>query len=207
MQEVAVNSFVRRQTADSKFSHFSGTEDELVELVLENLPRATSGHKDGVILVPVPPEKFFSGVVEVVEGMPLQANFGARRKGEAPYIDVVAVGGPKLPAQAVEVVLYRHDVLGEEAEKCLRCRGLGLWPPLNEMDPDTQTCEVCGGSGHRARWEIVSLNARPTEGPEPMTPMAMARNLLAMAGGTQADYSAQQFAEAIVYWSTRAMRG
>ena len=207
MQKVAVNSFVRRQTADSKFSHFGGSEHELVGLVLKNFERAMPGYRDGVILVPVPPEKFFSGVVEVTESTPLQATFGARRKGEAPYIDVVAVGGDKLPAQAVDVVLYRHDVLGDEATECPGCHRLGMWPPLNEMAGCPQTCEVCGGTGHRAKWEIVSLNARPTAEVEPMTPMAMARNFLAMAGGTKADYTAEEFAKAIVYWSARAMRG
>ena len=40
-----------------------------------------------------------------------------------------------------------------------------------------------------------------------MTPMAMARNFLALPGGTKAEYTAAQFAEAIIYWSTRAMHG
>jgi hypothetical protein len=58
-----------------------------------------------------------------------------------------------------------------------------------------------------AGWEIVSMNARATEEPEPLTPVAMARNFLELPGGTKAEYSAEQFAQAIVYWSRRAMRG
>jgi hypothetical protein len=54
-------------------------------------------------------------------------------------------------------------------------------------------------------WEIVSINARCTFHPEPQTPMAMARNFLALEGGTKADYSAEQFAESIHFWSSRAM--
>jgi hypothetical protein len=37
--------------------------------------------------------------------------------------------------------------------------------------------------------------------------MAMARNFLVLPGGTKAEYTAAQFAEAIIYWSTRAMHG
>jgi hypothetical protein len=176
--KIATNSFVRRQIADSKFSHFSGSWEQLEALVEMHFEKAQQGYKDGVMLVPVPCEGFFSGVVEVAEGVELKATFSARRKGEAPYLDVVALGGAKLPAKAVEIVLYRHDVLAAD----------------NEQSTD-------------AEWEIISLNARPTEGPEPMHPMAMARNQLGLAGGTKAEYTAEQFAGAIVYWSTRAMKG
>jgi hypothetical protein len=89
----------------------------------------------------------------------------------------VAVGGDKLPAAAVELVLYRRDVLLEEG-------------------PDAVSTE--------AEWELVSINARPTEGPEPMTPMAMARNMAELKGGTAATYTAEQFVESILYWSRRA---
>ncbi len=177
-----VNTFARRQTAESKFSHFGGSEDQLLELVEACMEQAKAGYRDGVILVPVPPENFFSGVVEVSTDTPLRAEFGARAKSEAPYINVVAAGGEKLPAAAVEVVLYRHDVLGADATR-------------NEAGEPV------------AEWEIISLNARATEGPEPMSPMAMARNFLALEGGTKAEYTAEEFARAIVYWSTRAMRG
>lgn len=183
MLTVCLNSFVGRQTADSRFSHFGGSEGDLIALVEANLSRATPGYRDGVILVPVPSQNFFSGVVEVTEGVPLRATFGARREGEAPFLDVVAVGGQKLPAAAVDIVLYRHDVL--------------------EQDEVTRD----GEGNPLATWEVISLNARATEGLEPLTPMAMARNLLALPGGTKADYSPEEFARAIVYWSTRAMRG
>lgn len=176
--KIATSAFVRRQTHESKFSHFAGSWEELESLVEAHLDQAKPGYKDGVVLVPVPSQKFFSGIVEVDERTELKATFGARRADEASYVDVVAVGGEKLPAKFVEVVLYRHDVLAADGEQ-----------------------------SSEAEWEIISLNARATEGPEPMTPMAMARNFLALHGGTKAEYSAEQFAESIIYWSTRAMRG
>jgi hypothetical protein len=176
MTKIAVNEFVKRQVPESRFSHFAGTWDELVALVELHFGEAKPGYKDGILLVPVPPEGFFSGVVELSEDTPLRAEFAARRKGEEPYLQVVAVGGDKLPAKMVEVVLYRHDVLGSDAST-------------------------------DAEYEIVSVNARPTEEPEPQTPVAMARNFLELAGGTKAEYSAEDFARSIIYWSKRAMRG
>ena len=111
----ALNQLCRRQTADSRFSHFAGSEADLLALVSAYFDSRTPGYTDGVWLVPVPPERFFSGVVRVTEGMELKAQFTARAKGEQPYIDVVAVGGEKLPAQTVNLVLYSHALLGNDA--------------------------------------------------------------------------------------------
>ena len=178
---LAMNTYARRHTAESRFSHFAGDEAELLSLVVAAMeeedwePSISNGEPmDGVVLVNVPPIGFFSGVVEVTHETELVATFGSRFPGEAPYIQVQAVG-EKLPAHAVQVCIYRHDILGDEAST-------------------------------DAEWEIVSINARPTLAPEPPTPMAMARNMLGMEGGTQREYSAEDFAKAIVYWSTRAMR-
>jgi hypothetical protein len=176
---IALDPFVLRQTAESKYSHFAGTWDELLERARIGFSEASPGYRDGVILVPSMTDDFFSGVVEVTPETVLRAEFSARRRGEEPYISVVAVGGRKLPAATVELVLYRRDVLLED-------------------DPETPV---------EADWHLVSINARPTEGPEPLTPQAMARNFLALAGGSKAEYSAEEFARSIIYWSTRAMCG
>lgn len=173
---IGVSTFVQRQTEFSKFSYFDGSWDELAALVKTyfDLGNYGPGYRDGVVLVTVPPQGFYSGVIQVTPHTVLEAKFDARRKGEAPFIHVEAVAGRKTPAEMVEIVLYRADVLAENNER--------------STDDD---------------WEIISINARPTVEAEPMTPMAMARNFLGLPGGTQATYTAQQFAEAIVYWSTR----
>ncbi len=175
MKKIGLNDLVRRQTGDSKYSHFRGTWKELVELVESHFDEARQGYRDGVLLIPLPSGNFFSGVVELSESTPLYAKFAARRKDEEPYLQVTAAG-EKSPAKAVEVIIYRHDVLGDDA-----------------------TAE--------AEWEIVSLNARSTVEPESMTPITMARNFLGLVGGTWAEYTAQEFAESILFWSKRAMRG
>lgn len=178
MVRIGLNNMVLRQTADSKYSHYSGSFTDLVELVAENFEKGTPGYRDGIMLVPVPAEGFFSGVVQVTADTPLKAEFSARRKGEDPYVQVVALGGEKLPARVVEIVCYRHDVLAAD-----------------------------GDNSTEAEWEIISINARTTEGPEPLTPMAMARNFLGMPGGTKAEYTAQQFAEAIWHYRDKVMHG
>lgn len=175
---VGTNPFVRRQTANSQFSYFAGTWSELEALVEAHSCNAIPGYRDGVLRVPVPPQGFFSGVVQVTPETELAAKYEARRPGEQPFVQVVTLGGEKLPARAVEIILYRKDVL--------------------EADNDPT-------SG--AEWDIISINARPTLEEEPMTPMAMARNMLGLPGGTPATYTAEQFAHAIIYWSSRAMRG
>lgn len=175
MMQIVVNPFCKRQTPDSKFSHFRGTWDELVELVQNHF----DGSEEGVVAVDVPSAGFFSGVTKLSEGCELKAEFVARRKGEEPYVQITAIGGKKVPASSVRVILYNHETLKEDASS-------------------------------DAPWEIISINASAAakEGEvEPLTPVAMARNYLSLAGGTKREYSAEQFAEAIIFWSQHAMIG
>lgn len=172
--EIAVNSFCKRQTPQSKYSHFEGSWDELIKLVEEHF---VGDWFEMIVAVDVPPAGFFSGVTKLTEDSVLSAEFSARREGEEPYVQITAQG-KKLPAQAVKVILYHHDMLVE--------------------DEDTTSEE----------WEIVSINASASAtGSEPPTPVAMARNFLEMAGGTKRNYSAEEFAEAIIFWSQHAMIG
>lgn len=177
-KRIQASEFVKRQTPDSKFSHFDGTWEEVEVLTETHFDKAEPGYRDGVILVPIPADKVMSGVVEVTEGMPLVTSFIRRRPDEEPFIEAVAPGQPKLPAKTAKIVLYRHDVLEEGNEA---------------------SCD--------AEWEIVSLNASPVEGEMPMHPITMMRNMMVRPGGTAATYTAEQFCEAIHFWSTRVMAG
>lgn len=174
--KIATNTFVKRQTPDSPFSHFDGSWELLERLVAQHFHRARPGYKDGVKLVLVPVAGFYTSIVQLGAETPLEATFAPRREGEAPFIQVTVPAAHKQLANAVEVVVYSHETLGNDAS----------------TDAD---------------WEIVSINARPTEEPEPMTPMAMARNFLELPGGTKAEYTAEEFAKAIVFWSQHAMAG
>jgi len=177
-KKVACGNFVRRQTKESGYSHFEGTWEEL-EAMTENVMRydhcVRPGYRDGVILVDLDPFKFRSAIVSLTEDTKLSVNYSARRIGEAPFIRVSAKA-KKQPARHASVVLYRHDVLSEN----------------NERETD-------------AEWEIVCIKARVTEEEEPMDPYTMARNFLHLTGGTKGDFSAEDFAKAIVYWNNHCM--
>ena len=173
--KVGINAFVKRQTAESAFSHYAGTWEALASLCEAHLASGVEGYKPGVLLVTVPADGFFSGVVDVrdVVRVELTAKVVTRRDGEVPYVQVTGKGA-KVPAAAVELVLYSAATLEGDA---------------------TEGTE----------WELISINARATVEAEPITPLAMARNMLGLPGGTAATYTAEQFAVAVVYWSTRVM--
>ena len=129
---IGVNVFVRRQTAESEFTSFEGTLDEVAALAFEFFDDAKPGYKDGVCLVPVPAEGFVTGIIELQDGDPLVGSYKARRPGEEPRKSFrvpvhgtkdlgrgpfnPAVMWEKSPAVAVDVVLYRKDVLAEGQE-------------------------------------------------------------------------------------------
>lgn len=191
MTNIQYNEFVRRQTPESGFSHFEGTEQELLDLTLAHFNEAKQGYKPGVLLVPVPADRFRTGVVLVGPETVLTASFAARREGEASFLSIQAEG-EKAQARHAHVILYSREVLAEN----------------NEGTAD-------------ADWEVISINAWESDGPrpgqspgaegalaepesEPMDPMTMCRNFLELPGGTKGIFSAQDFAESILYWSTRA---
>jgi hypothetical protein len=97
-------------------------------------------------------------------------------------IQVEAAGGEKMPARRAEVILYSHETLAQDGDA----------PATREAD-----------------FYIISINAYTTEQAEPMSPMTMARNFLGLKGGTRPEtpYTAQEFAESILYWSQHARIG
>jgi len=201
MPTVGINPFVRRQTADSRFSHFDGDLDAVADMAALWWSSAREpGYRDGVVLVSVLPKGFFSGVVEVTEETPLLTTFEARQRGEDPVLVTVALKGEKLPAGRVDLVLYRRDVLLEDFERERKAA---------EEKGETFSKTEAGYAPTGREWELVSINAEPGEAdePAPLTPDAMARNYLSLPGGTKADYSAEEFARSILYWSCRAMIG
>ena len=177
---VGLNSFARRQTKASRFSYYAGAEADLLALTAACLPHGKAGSRDGVVLVPVPVAGFFSGVVVAHDRMGLAATWGRRAEGEDPYIEITAPDAPKPAAASVVLVVYRRDLLG-------------------------------GRTSTDAGWEIVSINARADKGgaagEEPPTPLSMARNQLKRPGGTDAEYTADEYAKAVQYWSRRVHAG
>jgi hypothetical protein len=178
---VECSEFVKRQTPESGYSHYNGSWEELEDLVgmvfVCNPNQVRPGYKDGVVLVDLidTANRFSSAIVSLDEQAKLTANYAPRVLGEAPFIRVSAKA-KKQVALAASVVLYHKNVLSEDGDRSTD-----------------------------AEWEIICIKARVTEEEEPMDPYTMARNFLHLKGGTKGDFTAEQFAQSIVYWNSHCM--
>lgn len=182
---IAMNSFARRQTAESRFGHFAGSERDLLDRVVLGFAKRKPGYRDGVVLVPVDPTGFFSGTVPLSEGMSLKATYEPRRPGEEPRLHVGAAVPPgmsykdmKAPAVACDIVLYASSVLAEGGDNEL---------PAKE-----------------GNWEVVSINPRMCVEDEPIPPEALIANHLQESGGTATNMTDSDFVAALrrsrAYW-------
>ena len=180
---VGINKFVKRQTATSRFSYFSGSDDELLARIQQAWQQAKPGYRSGVILIPVEPSGFFSGVVKLQEGDALSGTYEARREGEKPRKAVVAEGREKMPARTVDVVLYNSAVLAEDDD--------------NELPADQNN------------WEVISINASPDRSEMPINPNVLMHNHFGSSGGTKTNLSDEQFVSMLrhsfIYWSDKAL--
>ena len=182
---VGINKFVERQTATSRFSHFSGSDDELLTRIQQAWEQAKPGYRTGVLLVPVEPSGFFSGVVKLQEGDALTGTFEARKEGEKPRKAVVAEGREKMPARTVDVVLYSSTVLAEDEE--------------NELPAE------------QSNWEVISINASPDLYEMPINPNVLMHNHFGSSGGTKTNLNDEDFVamlrRSFEYWSDKALAG
>lgn len=180
MSTIHITSFVRRQTPSSGFSHWIHSDESLIKLVQDNLPNAKQGYREGVLLVPVDPVGFYSGVTELKEGDILAGEYVARREGEEPRKSTYALNGEKMPALSAYIVLYSHAVLAEGKE--------------NETDAD---------------YEIVSVNASPTEEEAPIPTGALIANHLGLSGGTATKMTDSEFVDllrkSVEFWKDKAL--
>lgn len=176
---------------DSGKTYTTLSQEEVIERIKQYWwdRKPGDGEKglDRKVLVPVKPDGFFCPPrVELVEGLPVQAQVTCRQKGEDLYVetfvtpeDVARLGlNCEVPAKVCDVVLYSAEAL------------------LENGGTRTTDCE----------WEIVCLLARSNHEPESMSPLTMARNFLAMPGGTKSVYTAEQFARAIYDGSKKSVQ-
>lgn len=173
LDPIVVSPFVRRQTPDSQFSHFTGSEVQLVDLVEASFSEAKKGYRDGVLCVPVEPSWFYSGIVELQDGDRLLGVFKKRPSDKEPRKSVYAKVGNKMPAQYVEVILYHSDVLRETA--------------------DAEEMSYCPGDA----WVIISINGSPTKESVPVEPTTLMYNHFKMDGGTDTKMSNDEFVAAL----------
>jgi hypothetical protein len=181
---VAINSFVRRQTPESSFTHWNISDEELLHRIQACLEEDIyrEGYRDGVILVPVEFSDidFMSGLLELKRGDTFVGVYESRRPGEEPRKSFRVCRGLKHPAKSVEIVLYRHDVLNEG----------------NEAETD-------------ADWEVISVNGYPTDEPGPIDPITLMHNHYGSDGGTPTNMTDEEFAEALAqsfeYYKDKAL--
>lgn len=199
---IAVSSFVRRQTPESRFSHFSGSWDELITRVAAKFDRAVPGYRGGVVLVPVESEGFFSATVLLQEGDKFAGVYEARQPGEQPRKATGVVGGQKMPARRVQIVLYSRGALAENNENTPGSCGSAC---------TGATCRACDGTTF-ADWEVISVNATPTDEDEPMPVGTLMHNHFHVEGsndgGTSTGMSDAEFVAALrrshAYWKDKA---
>jgi len=183
--KIIVNDFVKRQASESRFSHFESEWPELIKRVEINFELRTIGYRNDVVLVPVDPGGFFTGVVELKDGDRLIGGFESRRAGEIPRKFITTTGIKKLPAKHVDIVLYSSKVLSEDND--------------NQLPPED------------GNWEIISINASPTESSMPIDPMVLMHNHFGSDGGTDTGLSDHDFVKMLeksfLFWKDKAMHG
>ena len=172
-------TFAARQTAESQFSHWEFDTVELIHRIIDGFPDMEKGYRDGVILIPVDPDGFFSGVASLSPGDSLEGEYSSRQEGEDPRKHIF-VAGDKMPAKSVKVILYNKEVLAENNE--------------NRSD---------------AEWEIISINASPTDEDVPIPVDALIYNHFNLSGGTSSKMTNDEFCltlrKSVQFWSDKAM--
>lgn len=182
---IHINSFARRHTAESDFSHFDGADEVLIERVERNMAQGgfVNGYREGVIVVGlIDTSGFFSSVVTLREGDKLVGEFKPRRDGEKPRKTLKAIGRGKQPALCVDIVLYASTVLAEDGD--------------NELPAE------------EGNWEIISINAAPGPDALPIHPEVLMHNHFGSDGGTSTGMSDSEFVtllrESFVAWRDKA---
>jgi Protein of unknown function (DUF3228) len=160
-------------------SYFVGEDKALLQMICDNWDQREIGDGvtsvDDVCVVPITSnldiQKFICTSVPVQKDMNLTAKVTRRQPEESYFIKVESEDNPAV-TKFVRIVLYAaHELLKNNGKRSGDCD-----------------------------WEIVCIIASPVE-KEPMHSLAMARNMLSKPGGTPREYTAQEFAESIWYWS------
>ena len=182
---IHINSFVKRQTPESEFSHYEGSWEDLQEEIRKEmtLGKTSPGYREGVLLVHCSPERFKTSLVQLQEGDELEGLFKARRKGETPRKSIGACYGDKTQAKEAYVVLYASTVLAEGED--------------NELPAE------------EGNWEVISINASPVVGEMPIDPMTLMHNHFGSDGGTETNLSDSEFVamlrEGFEFWKDKAL--
>ena len=95
MDSISVSNFVKRQTKNSRYSYFDGTWEELEKLTKDNFKNYTQGYRDGVVLVPINPERFYTSLCKIDKDSIFETKYVERREGEEPVKVTTLKNGKK----------------------------------------------------------------------------------------------------------------
>jgi len=179
---IGINSFVKRQIQGSGKTYstlsFEDIKNHAETQLKSNIYKA--GYRDGVILIPVDNEllkHFICPIVKIDENTIFETVPKKRRDDEDIYLSTKALNGTPIEIGAVDLILYRRDVLQETGE------------------------EETGDE-----WELIAFHAIPKGIKDlPMGPITMMRNQLCLTGGTKGHYSSEQWAESVHFWQKYAL--
>jgi len=101
MVKVGTTQFARGRHTPEGYSHFDGTWPELEAMVEERLHMAVPGNRKGVLIVQMPPARFYSSVVPTSKSTPLVSEMAQRREDEGWFIQTKTLS-PKCEARYVE---------------------------------------------------------------------------------------------------------
>ena len=180
MPTIGISKFAEgRHTEDNPFSHFSSSWSIVVGRAIDNFDKAEPGYAEGVLLVPVDPDGFFTPVSKLRPGQELVGKYEARREGEAPRLSIGVWRAVKMPAFACTIVLYSRELL--------------------ESDGDAAT---------GADYDIISVNAQATED-EPIHFLTLMHNHFGSDGGTDTKMNPEAFEaamrESFAFWKDHAL--
>lgn len=182
----------KRHVKGHGHSYYEGSFEDLIELVKDSWDKRTYGTGETTlerkVVVPIRVTGFHNfrcNSIKLTPDLKVTSKVGSRQPGEDLFVKTFVkktwlqkLGLVKTPegevAKFVKVVCYNMDAL------------------LENNGSRSTDCE----------WEIVALLCSKEE-KEPMHPLTMARNMLEKPGGTKSTYTAQEFAEAVYYWSQR----
>lgn len=179
--DIGLHPILARHTPESRFTHWNLSEADLIERVQLNWSKRVVSYREGVYEVDIHPSGFFSPVVYLQAGDTLVGNYESRIGSETPRKTTLVYrpGATKSPAKAVNVICYHRDVLAEDNE---------------QVDHE---------------WNIVSINARITDEPEPMTVGTLLANHFKTDGGTATNMTSEQFETALRtsynYWKDKGL--
>jgi hypothetical protein len=165
---IAFHPLTKRHVADSHFTHWTISNDEVMKRVLSEVDGlGEQPDPSKPLILSIPPAAFYSPMVKLVRGDSLVGKYDARHgQDEEPRVEmsVVRPGAEKLAAGKVEVIRYSHEML-----------------------------ESSGDASSDADWEIITIEAS-ADG-SPIHPTTLIANHLGLSGGTDHGLSDAEFVE------------